>query len=157
MHHNAIYYPRSVTQRAHQFCVLVPQDFEGIMNPPENLAGVNTAALILWDVFEVRYAWGQGSIIIFMFPLGCSFFCALHGITSAARYATLKPHDCSYASSFYTFFGTGVHHMAAPPWPRYSTAAYFVTMAIGFSPWQGRLEVWCPRLGSRCSHAWLDH
>lgn len=75
------------------YCILVLQDFEKIMNPPENLASVNTVALILWDVFEARYGWGRGSIIVFVFPLGCSFFCALHGITSAARYAPLThPH-----------------------------------------------------------------
>lgn len=65
------------------------QDYEGIVNPPENLAKVNTVALIVWDVFEAKYAWGQAAAIVLLFPLGCAVFCGLHCATSAVRYTTL--------------------------------------------------------------------
>ena len=62
------------------------QDYKGIVNPPENLAKVNTVALIVWDVFEAKYGWGQAGAIVLLFPLGCAVFCGLHCATSAARY-----------------------------------------------------------------------
>lgn len=70
-------------------CVCDHQDWEGITNPPHNLAKVNTVALIVWDVFETRYGWGQGGAILLLMPLGCAVFCGLHCGTSAARCAAL--------------------------------------------------------------------
>lgn len=62
------------------------QDWQGLTNPPEHLAKVNTVALIVWDAFETRFGWGQAAAFVLLFPLGCAAFCGLHCITSAARY-----------------------------------------------------------------------
>lgn len=66
------------------------QDYDALTYPPERLANVNTVALIVWDVFEARYGWGQGGAIMLLVPLGCALFCGLHCTTSAARCFTVS-------------------------------------------------------------------
>ncbi len=62
------------------------QDVQSITNPSGNLVNVNSVALILWDIFDARYGSGAGAALLMLLPLGCSFFGAVHTITSASRY-----------------------------------------------------------------------
>lgn len=61
------------------------QDWDAIISPPENLAKVDTVALIFWDIFEARYGWGRGGALLLLIPLGSAIFFGIHCSTSAAR------------------------------------------------------------------------
>ena len=75
------------------------QDWDAVTQLPEHLAMVNTVALIVWDVFEARFGWGQCGTLMLLMPLGCALFCGLHAATSAASYVK-SDVSCSSSTQF---------------------------------------------------------
>ena len=105
------------------------QDWEAITNPPPNLAKVNVVALIVWDVFEARYGWGQWGAFVLLFPLGCAVFCGLHCATSAARCAQATTAAAAAAAVATQCF-SALLDSAAPPAGRQSRVLLLLLLYV---------------------------